>query len=152
MARNGELCTWFEKLEFSFCTCHKALYLNKLKIKAVKKFFHERFLFHTWWLFSLATFLYIVHWKTATFSMPCKETQFTKPSTNLDISPKSEPTLELNSRVAPSVEAHHYLDGEGLFWELFMLIYDNLIYLNNWKISSDEIFKLAFRFLTGRWF
>ena len=28
-----------------------------------------------------------------------------------DTSPKSEPTLELHSRAAPSVEAHHHSDG-----------------------------------------
>ena len=32
-------------------------------------------------------------------------------NTNLDISPKSEPALELHSRAAPSVEAHHRLVG-----------------------------------------
>ena len=31
----------------------------------------------------------------------------TKPSTHLDTSPKSEPALELHSRAATSVEAHH---------------------------------------------
>ena len=39
------------------------------------------------------------------------ETQLTKPSTNLDTSPKSEPALELHSRAAPSLEAHHCKDG-----------------------------------------
>ena len=38
-------------------------------------------------------------------------TQLTKPSTQLDTSPKSEPALELYSRAAPSVEAHHHTDG-----------------------------------------
>ena len=32
-----------------------------------------------------------------------------------------------------------------------MLIYANLIYLKNWKISSDKILKLTLRFLTGCW-
>ena len=32
------------------------------------------------------------------------------PQTNLNTSPKSEPTLELISRAAPSVEAHHPLN------------------------------------------
>ena len=31
--------------------------------------------------------------------------------TNMDTSPKSEPALELRSRAAPSVEAHHHLDS-----------------------------------------
>ena len=35
------------------------------------------------------------------------ETQLTKPSTNLDSSPKSK----LHSRAVPSVEAHHCSDG-----------------------------------------
>ena len=35
-----------------------------------------------------------------------EETHLTKPSTNLDISPKSEPALELHSRAA-----HHRSDG-----------------------------------------
>ena len=41
---------------------------------------------------------------------------------------------------------------KDFFWELFMLIYGNLIYLKNWKISSDKILKLTFRFFTGCWF
>ena len=45
-------------------------------------------------------------------SQPRKEeTQLTKPSTNMDTSPKSEPHLELHSRAAQSVEAHHRSDG-----------------------------------------
>ena len=38
-------------------------------------------------------------------------TQLTKPSTHLDTSPKSEPTLELHRRAAPSVEAHHHVSS-----------------------------------------
>ena len=34
-----------------------------------------------------------------------------RPSTHLDTSPKSEPGLELHSRAAPSVEAHHRVSG-----------------------------------------
>ena len=41
---------------------------------------------------------------------------------------------------------------KDFFWELIMLIYGNLTYLNNWKISLDKIIKLTFRFLTGCWF
>ena len=41
---------------------------------------------------------------------------------------------------------------KDFFWELFMLIYGNLIYLKNWKISSDKILKQSFRFLKGCWF
>ena len=36
-----------------------------------------------------------------------EEPNWQRPQTNLDISPKSEPALELHSRAAPSVEAHH---------------------------------------------
>ena len=32
---------------------------------------------------------------------------------HLDTSPKSEPALELNSRAAPSVEAHHRVNGQN---------------------------------------
>ena len=36
----------------------------------------------------------------------------TKPSkSSLDISPESEPAQELNRRAAPSVEAHHRVNG-----------------------------------------
>ena len=38
-------------------------------------------------------------------------TKSTKPSTHLDTSPKSEPTQELDSRAAPSVEAHQRVSG-----------------------------------------
>ena len=41
---------------------------------------------------------------------------------------------------------------KDFFWELVMLIYGNLTYLNNREISSDEILKMTSRFLTGRWF
>ena len=41
---------------------------------------------------------------------------------------------------------------EGLFLKTIMLIYGNLISLKNWKISSDKIVKLTFRYLTGSWF
>ena len=41
---------------------------------------------------------------------------------------------------------------KDFFWELVMLIYVYLIYLNNLEISSFEILKVTSRFLIGRWF
>ena len=41
---------------------------------------------------------------------------------------------------------------KDFFWELNLLIYGNLTYLKNWKISSEKILKLTYRFLTGHWF
>ena len=38
---------------------------------------------------------------------------------------------------------------KDFFWELVMLIYGNLTYLDNREISSDEILKMTSRFLTG---
>ena len=42
-----------------------------------------------------------------------EETQLTKPSTNLDISPKSEPTLELHSMAAPTAPTQEEIPEEG---------------------------------------
>ena len=36
-----------------------------------------------------------------------EEPNWQSPQTNLDTSPESEPALEIHSRAAPSVEAHH---------------------------------------------
>ena len=42
-------------------------------------------------------------------------------------------------------------DVKYFFWDLVMLIYGNLTYLNNREISLSEILKMTSRFLTGRW-
>ena len=54
--------------------------------------------------------------------------------------------FNLTKKIAPAHILVWLSPLKDFFWELFMLIYGNL----NWKISSDEIIELTFRFLT-RW-
>ena len=58
----------------------------------------------------------------------------------------------LNMVVLRSGEVGGYHQLKDFFWELVMLIYCYLIYLNNIEISLSEILKITFRFLIGHWF